>query len=121
MPALAHRPRWLAIGWCLVLLVVTLSLAPRPDMHGIEYNDKLGHLLAYFTLMAWFAQLYPRRLPVALAFAAMGGVLEILQGVMGYRDMAVADVLANAAGVGLGWLGVLPLPNLLAKAEQVLS
>ncbi len=117
---LVHRPLWLTIGWGLVLLVIYLSLAPATELPEVRYDDKFGHLLAYFTLMAWFAQLYTRSAPLVLALLTLGASLEIVQGVSGYRDMAAADMLANAAGVGLGWLATRHLPNMLAQLERIM-
>jgi glycopeptide antibiotics resistance protein len=69
-------------------------------------SDKIGHVLGYFGLMAWFGQLYPRpRHPrLALIFSALGMILEILQGLSGYRSFDYFDMLANLCGVLLGWL-----------------
>lgn len=104
MNTLSRRTFWLAIGWCLVLMVAILSLSPTERLPEVEYNDKIVHLLAYFVLMAWFGRIYgPRPRPV-LALLAMGGLIELLQGWTGYRDMSGLDMLANAAGVAAGAL-----------------
>ena len=50
---------WLALGYGLILLVIYLSLTPAPPSIPIENGDKLGHGMAYATLMVWFAWLYP--------------------------------------------------------------
>lgn len=116
--ALIHRPLWLGVGWALVLAVVFLSLVPQQDLPPLGYDDKLGHLIAYAVLMAWFAQLHRHRGRLALSLLAMGAGLEGLQGLTGYRDMTAADVLANGAGVAFGWASALPLPNLLERLER---
>ncbi|MBI3370982.1 MAG: VanZ family protein [Betaproteobacteria bacterium] len=100
------RKLWLAIGYALVAAIVYLSLTPRPPTLDIEQGDKLGHLLAYGTLMFWFCQLYAARrsrIAHALAFTAMGVALEYAQRATGYRHFEYLDMLANAAGVALGW------------------
>lgn len=117
MPTLAHRRLWLAIGWALVILVTVLSLLPPPDLPDVRYNDKFSHLLAYFTLMAWFGQLYLRRLRPCLGLLGLGAGLEVLQGMTGYRDMSGLDMVANAAGVSLGWLFARLRPDLLVRLE----
>jgi len=98
---------WLKIGYGLVLLVVFLSLAPDPpDLMEFDKGDKVGHLIAYLTLMLWFANLYrerAERLSTAMAFLAMGTALELVQALIGYRTFQYADMAANAAGVFLGW------------------
>src|SRR3954467_9825381 len=87
----------------MVATVVYLSLA-RLEVDLSEGKDKWSHLAAYGGQMWWFAQLYTRRVPLALGFVAMGVGLEILQGFTGYRSYDVNDMLANSAGVLVGWL-----------------
>ncbi|HEX6268109.1 MAG TPA: hypothetical protein VFZ81_14590 [Burkholderiales bacterium] len=102
------RALWLAVGWSLVAAVVWLSLTPAPPELG-KGGDKLGHLLGYGLLMFWFAQLYLRRVFYAAGFIAMGVALELLQGWLGYRSLEGYDMLANSAGVLLGWSAALAL------------
>jgi VanZ family protein len=101
-----------------------LSLTPRPPEIDIEQGDKLGHLLAYGTLMLWFAQhrlATQQRLRTALGLVALGVALEFVQRWTGYRTYSYADMAANTAGVLLGWLLAPPrLPNLSALAEQMI-
>lgn len=110
------RPLWLAIGWGLVMLVIYLSLTPQPPRLDADYGDKVGHLLAYGVLMGWFSQLYSnRRRPLALALFALGVVLELIQGMIGYREASLADAAANGLGVIAGWAVTARLPNLFAS------
>ena len=53
---------WSVIGWLLIATVIYLSLTPHPIEIDVEQGDKIGHALAYFAMMMWFAQLYQRRL-----------------------------------------------------------
>ena len=113
------RAVWLVIGWSLVSGIIWLSLTPSPPSVGIEYSDKLGHLVAYGALMYWFCQLYAlrtARLGYAIGFAAMGVALEFIQGALGYRTFELADMLANTVGVLLGWAVALMLPRTLPGA-----
>ena len=87
----------------MVAAIVWLSLTPSPVRVDVESGDKLGHLAGYGVLMFWFAQLYARRMPWAAAFVVMGVVLEFVQGWLGYRSFEILDMLANSAGVLLGW------------------
>jgi len=112
-----HRRLWLTLGWIGIAGVVVLSLLPNLPHSGVSGGDKIGHLLAYFSLMFWFGQLHARRLGWALGFLALGAGLEVLQGLSGYRDMSLADLLANASGIGLGWLAALRWPQSLARLE----
>lgn len=100
------RKLWLAIGYALIALIIFLSLMPSPPALDTDHGDKLGHLLAYGTLMFWFCQIHATRrsrIAHAVAFAALGVALEFAQGSTGYREFEVLDMLANAAGVALGW------------------
>ncbi len=87
----------------LVALIVVLSLWPKPpEMIGFEQSDKLSHIIAYMTLMLWFANIYPQRsyqLRLAIGFFAMGVCLELLQGLTGYRTFKYTDMLANGIGI----------------------
>jgi VanZ family protein len=119
------RALWLALGWFGVALTIYLSLTPDAPDIGVEQGDKLGHLLAYGTLMLWFAQLsaHPRRRrATAGLLVALGVTLELAQGQTGWREFSYADMAANTAGVCLGWLLAPPrLPSLLGVAEAMLS
>ena len=57
---LRYRPLWLTVGYGLIVLIIYLSLTSDPVSFDIDlpYTDKLEHMLAYFTLTAWFVQLY---------------------------------------------------------------
>ena len=87
----------------MVAAIAWLSLTPSPPKLDIHGADKLGHLLGYGGLMFWFAQLYARRAGFAAGFIAMGIALEFLQGRLGYRSFEFHDILADSAGVLLGW------------------
>ena len=52
------------------------------------------------------------------AFVAMGIGLEFLQGLTDYRTFEIADMLADAFGVSIGWLGAPPRsPHVLRYIE----
>jgi len=108
-PQLRLRFLWMAIGYGLVFTVVYLSVTTAPvtiDM-GLAYQDKLFHALAYFSLMAWFVQIYHdrfRRNMIALVFVFMGVAMEYVQGLGPVRMFEYADMFANTAGVLLGLL-----------------
>jgi VanZ family protein len=98
---------WLSIGWSLVLAVIVLALIPPPSItKGAIYTDKIGHFIAYFILMGWFAQIYhvpKQRLLFMIGFLLLGGLLEILQGLSGIRQADWFDMLANSTGVLAAW------------------
>ncbi|MFZ1908425.1 MAG: hypothetical protein WAU52_05010 [Burkholderiales bacterium] len=111
---------WLAIGWAIVVAIVYGSVMHSPPSLGFEQSDKLEHLGGYGLVMFWFCQLYATgrvRLGYAIGFAALGIALEYVQGWLGYRDFEVADMVADAAGVALGWGLALMFPNALPQAR----
>lgn len=104
---LRHRRLWLIIGHCLLVVLIVLSLIPDVPSAGVPLGDKMGHLLFYAVLMGWYGQLIPAqrdRALAALGLAALGVVLELLQGLGGARHMEAADAAANVLGIVLGWL-----------------
>jgi VanZ family protein len=115
---------WHVLGWCWVIVAVYLFLAPNPPVPemGFEYQDKLGHLVIYTVLMAWFGNLYhARRTRIAYAvfFISMGVVLEFLQDLGQDRMFEYADMLANTLGVFLGYIITLgSMRHLLHSIER---
>ena len=121
---LRFKRLWIILGIGFVLLVVYLSLTPDPPEVDVPGGLKLGHVVAYFWLMIWFAQIYRadgRRLLLAAALCALGVVLEYLQGLTDYRNFEYSDMLINAVGVMLGLaLARTPLQDALRSLEAVL-
>jgi len=113
---------WLFIGWCMVAFVIYYSLETggAPGFN-LFFNDKLIHMLSYFGLMSWFLQLYKKRMSrwlIAIGLVCLGIALEFLQGIGGVRMFEVADMMANATGVVLGWLfALLGLDKVLSWFE----
>ena len=119
-----HRRIWLLLGWGMVAAVVVLSLIPL-DVDLVENEDKLAHFVAYGSLAFWFGILIEgrgRQISVALGFAAMGVVLEFLQGLTDYRTFEIGDMIANAIGATAGWgLAQTPLRNVLEWVERLIG
>ena len=115
---------WLLFGWLGVGIVVYLSLTSTPIRTSLLYGDKLGHLLAYAVLMAWFVQIYQSRIWLvlhAILLMLMGVSLEFLQDLSG-RYFEYADMAANGLGVALGSLSVLtPWRDMLLRLERAMA
>ena len=113
---------WLGLGLTLIATVWFLSLTPRPPSFDIRDGDKYGHLLAYGSLMLWFGWLYPRRVHwrVALLFLLQGVLLELLQGLSGYRYADIYDMFANGLGVAGGWVLVSYSGGVLGRLESLI-
>ncbi len=109
------RKLWLAAGWLGIAAIVYFSLFKLALDTGMQGGDKLGHLLAYGLLMAWWSQLYESaaaRWRLAGAFIALGTAMELAQGLTPDRYPEWLDLAANTAGALAGWLAAPPrLPN----------
>jgi VanZ family protein len=103
----------------LIAAIILPSLTPHPIEFHIPHGDKLNHLVAYATLMAWWSQLHvssAKRLRLALSFTALGILMEFVQGYTPTRQPEVLDALANMAGILLGWLAAPPrIPSVYAR------
>lgn len=111
------RTLWALTGWLWLAVVIVFSLVPSPPKADVPMWDKLNHLAAYALLMFWFAQLTPRWALLTAGLLALGGLLELAQGLTGYREASLQDMLANALGLALGAALAWRLPNLLASLE----
>ncbi len=120
-PVFSRPLLWRLLGWALVLTVVYLSLTPKPPPTVMTFGDKVGHLAAYASLMAWWLQIHRRPERLALLFVLMGLALEILQSLSGFRTGDIFDMAANTVGVGLGWLSARLLPDWLARLDRLLA
>lgn len=105
MPSLQRIPLWLwrlAFAVCL-LAVLTLALLPDPDPRLSTGWDKGNHLLAFAVLTFLGCAAFPGRwLPVAVALVGFGVLIELAQGLTGYRYAEWADLLADSLGIALG-------------------
>jgi VanZ family protein len=111
-----NRKFLLLIGWILIFTVITLSLININSMvPDVKNGDKIGHFIAYFSLMIWFAWLYPKvwvRNLYAIGFIFMGGLMEILQSMTQYRSMDIDDFHVNTIGVIIGFVFAIITANI---------
>jgi hypothetical protein len=116
------RRLWLGAGCAMVGAIIWLSVTPSPPEIEVTQGDKLGHVVAYAVLMFWFCQLHAAaraRLRYALAFLALGIGLEFVQGALGYRNYEQWDMVADAGGIGVGWMAAMLLkPGILERFER---
>jgi VanZ family protein len=105
---LRYRNVWLIGAWSLVGVVAYLSLMPNPpEPFQFHMVDKVEHGIAYAAMSWWFCQIYQSarsRIAVCAALVAYGVLIEILQGMTGYRYFEYADMLADSIGVVIGML-----------------
>lgn len=98
-----------------IVLICYLSLMPVSQQLPVHIWDKAAHTLAYcgFISLAVFACQHRRMLMHCTAgFFVFGIVIEIAQGLTGYRSFSWLDMLANTLGLAVG-LGVFALINTL--------
>lgn len=105
---LRYLSLWRALGRALVVAMLVIALVPAPAVIGaVPLGDKIGHVCGFALLMLWYAQIYDgtrERLRCALGAASLGILIELLQALTPYRSAEFADFVADALGVGLGWL-----------------
>ena len=106
----------------MLLAVGALSLMPVPD---IGVSDKLAHVVTYFLLAAWFSLLATNRIALCWTFVGLVGygiLIELLQGMTGYRFAQWGDVVANGIGIAAGiLLYFTPLPRVLRFIDNRLA
>lgn len=108
-PDLRYRTLWLGVGYLLVAIIIYLSLTSAPvelDL-GFPYQDKFFHVLAYFSLMGWFTQIYHvqmQRVAYAISFILMGVLLEYIQSFDPARYYETEDMIANTLGIAIAVL-----------------
>jgi hypothetical protein len=113
---------WQGLGWAMVALVIGLSLTPQPPhLPQLLGWDKAQHILAYGVLMFWFCLTFAGHWRWPVFLVALGGVLEVLQGQLGWRTTDIFDIAANTVGVfiGLG-LACTPLSGSLKIIDDYL-
>ena len=122
--SLLLRRLWIIVGWLGIAAVIYMSLTPRPpQLLGFAQANRIGHVVAYASLMLWFAQLAvvpAQRLRYAGGLVALAVALEFAQLTTEYRTFSYMDMAAGAFGVAIGWVLAPPrLPNLLSIAERI--
>jgi VanZ family protein len=118
-PETIERPKlrfawlWWLFGWAFIALTVNDSLERDIPSFAKVTSDKVIHFLGYFALAMWFAGVTrTKRYPlVGVLLIVLGGLLEILQGLMHNGRNAewldlLADSLGVAAALGLAYAGL---------------
>lgn len=97
---------WLAAGCLLLVSGLAVALLPGSTVMPIGISDKLLHASAFAGFMLWFSGIFaPRHAAyLALALIAYGALIEGLQYLTGTRSAEAGDLIADAAGILLGWV-----------------
>lgn len=94
--------RW-AFSLCLAV-VLALALMPPQTLVPPTGWDKANHAMAFAVLAMLGCLSYPgRHALILLGLLAYGAVIELLQGLTGYRSAETLDVLADGVGLLVGW------------------
>jgi VanZ family protein len=111
MTELLSGARWSTarkcVFWSLVMLLLIGGLMPASQIPDTGLSDKTGHLLGYglLTLVGLIA--HPGRAGrVVLGVFALGVAIELAQHFTPTRSFEWLDMLANGAGVLLGFAAV---------------
>jgi VanZ family protein len=92
-------------AWAVVLGLLILMLVPRVHVPGPEqYADKVWHVVGFLaiTLSLQVGPVWRDRLGAALLAVLIGAGVEVAQDFVG-RDRSLLDLIADAAGAGIGW------------------
>lgn len=100
--------QWLKYAFVLLLAIgLVLALMPADYIEtGIEYGDKIMHVLAFFGFAVLLdactrLDFWRFQVPLLLVY---GALVEVLQSFTSYRTFSLLDFVADAAGVLLYWL-----------------
>ena len=112
MWSLEYARYWRIASVALLLLLLIAALIPVDWLFDqsdsrfklFEHADKLGHALTFLLLALWFAGQYRSLWAIAAGLLAYGALIELCQGLTGYRSAEWLDMAANTAGIiaGLG-------------------
>lgn len=125
---LAYPYLWQGLAVILLAAIALGSLAPisiRNVGFSIPNIDKLQHLAAYALLTAWYRVVFPGRyndVAIPAFVLGIGALLEWLQGMTGYRDASMGDMLANTIGTIIAAVFLTqPLLQGLLRIEKLFS
>ncbi len=94
--------RW-AFWLCLAVVLVIALAPPRVQVPPTGW-DKVNHLFAFAVLTVLGRRAYPGYpAPMMLGLLAYGALIEVLQHLTGYRTAELLDLLADGAGLVIGW------------------
>jgi VanZ family protein len=105
--------RWVFGG--ALIFALSMALIPDPPPLIGALSDKLLHMLAFATLTVLWVAAYPRTLRIAIfvALAALGGLIELVQGT------AIISREASLADWGADILAILAVLICLALVRRV--
>lgn len=125
LPTLRYPRAWFCIGLLMAIIITFYCLIPAERVPQLGVSDKLEHAVAFGLLAFWFASVVARwdYVFMLLALVALGGGIEIAQGLMKMgREADIRDFFADCVGVGLGLaIAMTPLGRWPAWLERLLG
>jgi VanZ family protein len=109
MLPLSYPGRWRLAGILLLLVVLGAAMAPAiwPDAGGPDWfiTDKWMHGITFACLALWYSGQYARQSYawLILGLLMFGGLIEIAQSMVAYRNAELADVSADLIGIVAGF------------------
>lgn len=119
---LRRGPGWMRlVFWALATAVTVLSLTPVEHLppRVFDWWDKAQHALGFavLALTARLAYPAPRGVVLVAGLLLHGAAIEWAQAASGWRHGEVADWVADAVGVALGWVVVVALRRINAPSR----
>lgn len=98
--------RWLAraVFVSAILMISFLAFSSDPPDLTMNMSDKFNHALAFLVLALVLDQAFTRLhvlWGLALPLIAYGFFIEVVQGLLGYREMSLLDVGADSVGIAI--------------------
>ena len=110
--------------WLFLILVqftFAMAILPHPPAFADQLNDKTMHMLAFATLSIAASSAFRQRPMIQLfvGLAAFGGLIEIVQAILGlHRDAEFADWLADCGATLAGLCAVKLLEAVYARYKS---
>ena len=106
MLPLRYARTWLVAGLVLLAFGLVSALSPVPAVVGAVFNDKLLHATGFLVFMLWFGGVIEARFApfLVVGLSSYGLLIELLQSLTPARQAEVLDLVADVAGVLLGWV-----------------
>jgi VanZ family protein len=111
---------WRISFWLCLGLTAYLSMIPQEFLpSGINIWDKFSHFIAFAALAMSAALGWPKRdffRSVLIPLLIFGVLIEIIQYFIPGREFSLLDMLADAVGIIIVWIGVSVLQSVSAKS-----
>jgi VanZ family protein len=103
---LRYAPLWLTVAFILLALMLVISVnAPLMDAVDHYTDDWVVHILGFMVITIAFCGPLRKnyRNWVFFSFLMFGVLIELVQLAIPGRNASLLDILANLAGLTLGW------------------